>query len=146
MKQHEPRNKSVLEFETASIMQEMDSLNGQMHTTGVLGARLSGGLLHTPRLLRSPLIFHGQAFQIVPAPRGSLSNLATVPLQGLTPGQGQVVLAVQAVGLNFRDVLNVLGMYPGNPGQPGSDVAGIVTAIGPGAYHLHKYAAFVIHC
>jgi len=29
------------------------------------------------------------------------------------------VVAVRAVGLNFRDVLNVLGMYPGDPGDPG---------------------------
>ena len=32
-----------------------------------------------------------------------------------------------AVGLNFRDVLNVLGMYPGDPGNPGSDCAGILS-------------------
>ena len=32
---------------------------------------------------------------------------------------GQVQVAVSAVGLNFRDVLNVLGMYPGDPGMPG---------------------------
>lgn len=31
-----------------------------------------------------------------------------------------------------RDVLNVLGMYPGDPGEPGGDVAGVVTAVGPG--------------
>ena len=28
-------------------------------------------------------------------------------------------VAVSAVGLNFRDVLNVLDMYPGDPGLPG---------------------------
>ncbi len=28
-------------------------------------------------------------------------------------------VAVSAVGLNFRDVLNVLGIYPGDPGLPG---------------------------
>jgi NADPH:quinone reductase-like Zn-dependent oxidoreductase len=33
---------------------------------------------------------------------------------------------VEAIGLNFRDVLNVLNMYPGNPGPPGSDYAGVV--------------------
>ena len=32
---------------------------------------------------------------------------------------GEVLVAVAAVGLNFRDVLNVLGMYPGDPGHPG---------------------------
>ena len=41
-------------------------------------------------------------------------------------------VSVRAVGLNFRDVLNVLGMYPGDPGPPGGDCAGIVTAVGEG--------------
>ena len=39
---------------------------------------------------------------------------------------------MRAVGLNFRDVLNVLGMYPGDPGPPGGDCAGVVTAVGEG--------------
>ena len=39
---------------------------------------------------------------------------------------------MRAIGLNFRDVLNVLGMYPGDPGQPGGDCSGIVAAVGPG--------------
>lgn len=39
---------------------------------------------------------------------------------------------MRAVGLNFRDVLNILGMYPGNPGDPGGDCAGVVSAVGPG--------------
>ncbi len=43
-------------------------------------------------------------------------------------------VAVRAVGLNFRDVLNVLGMYPGDPGPPGADCAGVVAAVGPGVH------------
>jgi NADPH:quinone reductase-like Zn-dependent oxidoreductase len=42
----------------------------------------------------------------------------------------QVRVRVAAVGVNFRDVLNVLGMYPGEAGPPGSDCAGIVMAAG----------------
>ena len=42
----------------------------------------------------------------------------------------QVLLRVHAVGVNFRDVLNVLGMYPGDPGAPGADCAGLVAAKG----------------
>lgn len=38
------------------------------------------------------------------------------------------------MGLNFRDLLNVLGMYPGDPGLPGGDCAGIITALGAGEY------------
>ncbi len=31
-----------------------------------------------------------------------------------------------------RDVLNVLGMYPGDPGQPGGDCAGVVARVADG--------------
>ena len=42
------------------------------------------------------------------------------------------------MGLNFRDVLNVLGEYPGDPGPPGGDCAGLVlqAGAGTGAAHL----------
>ena len=48
-------------------------------------------------------------------------------------------VSVRAVGLNFRDVLNILGMYPGEPGDPGADCAGIIAAVGPGDYHHAGY-------
>ena len=35
-----------------------------------------------------------------------------------------------------RDLLNVLGMYPGNPGPPGADSSGVVVAVGPGVNQL----------
>ena len=44
--------------------------------------------------------------------------------------QYAATLQVKAVGLNFRDVLNVLGMYPGDPGPPGSDCAGVMLPTG----------------
>ena len=106
---------------------------------GVLGTCLSGGYLASSRLLRSSLCCPGGPFQIGALPRGSLSNVVAWPLRGLLPGPGQVLLKVLAVGVNFRDVLNVLGMYPGNPGEPGGDVAGIVAAAGPGDLQ-HRWA------
>ncbi|MFN0062151.1 MAG: zinc-dependent alcohol dehydrogenase family protein [Myxococcaceae bacterium] len=50
-------------------------------------------------------------------------------------GPGQVVVAVKATSLNFRDLLTVQGHY--NPNQPLpliplSDGAGVVSAVGPG--------------
>ena len=53
---------------------------------------------------------------------------------------GQVALSVAAVGLNFRDVLNVLGLYPGDPGAPGGDCAGTVTAVGHSVHHSYRCA------
>ena len=48
------------------------------------------------------------------------------------PDEGYVQVRVEAAGLNFRDVLNVLGLYPGDPGPIGGDFAGVVTELGAG--------------
>lgn len=84
------------------------------------------------RLVKSSLRFAKAPFQLSASPRGALTNLAAKPLAMLKARPGQILLKVLAVGLNFRDVLNTLGMYPGDPGEPGGDVAGIVEAVGPG--------------
>ena len=47
-------------------------------------------------------------------------NLAVTPRERRAPEPGEVEIAVQAAALNFRDVLNALGMYPGDPGALGS--------------------------
>ena len=44
---------------------------------------------------------------------------------------GHALVAVGAVGLNFRDVLNVLGMYPGDAGAPGAQILLQATQIFP---------------
>ncbi len=43
---------------------------------------------------------------------------------------------MEATGLNFKDVLNALGMYPGNPGPLGGECAGRVVAVGAGVTHV----------
>lgn len=51
------------------------------------------------------------------------------------PGPGEVLIAVRACGINFFDGLMVEGKYqtrPDLPFTPGSEVAGVVTAVGPG--------------
>ena len=69
--------------------------------------------------------------------RGAISNLFLEPQPPLALShEGEVLLRVRAVGLNFRDVLNVLGEYPGDPGPPGGDCAGVVVAVGAGTAHL----------
>ena len=45
-------------------------------------------------------------------------------------------MTTQDCFLVCRDVLNVLGMYPGDPGPPGSDCAGVVLRTGKGVTHL----------
>jgi acyl transferase domain-containing protein/acyl carrier protein len=64
--------------------------------------------------------------------RGTLENLAIGPTERRAPGPGQVEIRVRASGLNFRDVLSALGMYPGEIKHLGSDCAGEVVALGEG--------------
>ncbi|MER7012791.1 SDR family NAD(P)-dependent oxidoreductase [Saccharopolyspora sp. NPDC000359] len=62
--------------------------------------------------------------------KGTLENLALVPnpaaAEPLEPGQIRV--AVRAAGLNFRDVLIGLGMYPDDD-LIGSEIAGVVVEV-----------------
>jgi acyl transferase domain-containing protein/acyl carrier protein len=64
--------------------------------------------------------------------RGTIDDLHLEAFEPKPPGPGQVQIQVTDAGLNFRDVLNVLGLYPGDPGALGMECAGIVCAIGPG--------------
>ncbi|UJW83049.1 NADPH:quinone oxidoreductase family protein [Hydrogenophaga sp. SL48] len=56
-----------------------------------------------------------------------------------TPGPGQVLLQIQAASLNFPDLLIVQNKYqmkPPLPFVPGSEYAGVVSAVGDGVKHL----------
>jgi acyl transferase domain-containing protein/aryl carrier-like protein len=64
--------------------------------------------------------------------RGQLDNLRLEPVERRLPGPGEVEIRVSSTGLNFRDVLNVLGMYPGDAGPLGSECAGTIVTLGPG--------------
>ncbi|PNH09060.1 hypothetical protein TSOC_004371, partial [Tetrabaena socialis] len=99
----------------------------------VYGRRLTDGAVQVPRLLPTRAQQAPGPHQLLPLPKGSLGSLQPVPLDLSRPlPPGHCAVSIKAVGLNFRDVLNVLGMYPGDPGAPGSDYAGVVVA-GPGA-------------
>ncbi|MBI5563326.1 MAG: type I polyketide synthase [Chloroflexi bacterium] len=77
------------------------------------------------------------AVQLAIPSRGLLDNLTLQPVSRRTPGHGEVEIRVRATGLNFRDVLNALGMYPGDAGAPGSECAGEIVSVGDGVDHLH---------
>ena len=49
----------------------------------------------------------------------------------------EVTIDVQSAGLNFRDVLNVLGLDPTGMVRPiGGEAAGIVSSVGPACSHV----------
>ncbi len=69
--------------------------------------------------------------------RGRIDDLSAVsrPAVELPLGAGQVRVGVQAAGLNFRDVLIALGVYPGEA-TVGGEGAGVVLEVGPGVEGL----------
>ncbi|MEU8480894.1 SDR family NAD(P)-dependent oxidoreductase [Streptomyces hygroscopicus] len=105
---------------------------------------LRRGAVHAPRLART-----AATGPMVPPPgepawrldiqdKGTLENLTLLPApEAAAPLEaGQVRVAVRAAGVNFRDVLNALGMYPGDAGLMGSEGAGVVLETGPGVTDL----------
>jgi hypothetical protein len=102
-----------------------------------------GGKRYVARLVRAkgrgaamPSPEDGQALQLQIATRGVLDNLKLVAVNRRVPGKGEVEIQVDAAGVNFRDVLNALGMYPGDPGLLGGECAGRIVAVGAGVESL----------
>lgn len=115
------------------------SLLAAAAATGEPRVAVRDGRLYAPRLAEARTAHDG-----VRPPRrrtdwrldvrepGRVDGLAAVP----DPGQhrplasGEIRVAVRAAGLNFRDVLITVGMYP-EPGGIGNEGAGVVLEVGP---------------
>ena len=71
--------------------------------------------------------------------RGRLDTLRFTPFELPPCGPGQVLIEVKAAGMNFRDVLKSLALYPGDAPDArifGDEVGGIVKAVGSDVTHL----------
>ncbi|PRP97903.1 Erythronolide synthase, modules 3 and 4 [Enhygromyxa salina] len=105
---------------------------------------LREGMMLAPRLARPPALDQltpptGSAtWHLAVSTKGTLDNLMLDEWpQAMGPlGPDEVRVAVRAAGLNFRDVLNALGMYPGEAGELGIEGAGLVTELGSRVRHL----------
>lgn len=65
---------------------------------------------------------------------GDLASMEFTAFDRVPPGPGEIEVAVTASSINFADVLVAFGQYPPVEGllpQPGTDFAGVVTAVGP---------------
>ncbi|WP_304116540.1 type I polyketide synthase [Mycolicibacterium bacteremicum] len=68
---------------------------------------------------------------------GVLDELALDPYPVPAPGPDEVQVRVDAASINFRDVMNALGVYPGDPEPLGQECAGTITAVGSAVHDLH---------
>jgi NADPH:quinone reductase len=70
---------------------------------------------------------------------GPVSGLEVRDVPAATPGERDVVVRVEAAGLNYPDALLVQGKYqfrPPLPFVPGMELAGVVSAVGAGVRDL----------
>lgn len=85
-------------------------------------------------------------FRLALSEYGLFEHLGLVPAERRSPAPHEVEIQVRAVGLNFRDVLNALGMLKDYTAQMGiataadlpfgGECAGVVTAVGAAVTHV----------
>ena len=106
------------------------------------------GVRYVPRLnAYQPDSKTQQSYQLKIANLGTLDHFDFIPLTRKKPGFGEVEIQVRAVGLNFRDVLNGLGMLNQYLEQMGisnaskiplgGECSGIIVAVGAGVKDLN---------
>ena len=76
------------------------------------------------------------SYELIASKPGALDEFTIQSAKRVIPGPDEVEVQVIANGLNFRDVLNVLGMYPGEV-PLGNECIGVVTAVGKDVSGLH---------
>lgn len=97
------------------------------------------GTRFTPRLVRRSVPIRpagndidDQQLQLEVQQPGLLASLQLRSVARRAPGPGEVEIRVRAMGLNFRDVLTALGMYPGSDLALGGECAGTIERVGAG--------------
>ncbi|MFD9734909.1 type I polyketide synthase [Umezawaea sp. NPDC059074] len=114
-----------------------DGLLGVEVASGESELAIRGGKAYAPRLVRAfagtvPRYTEEGPWRLDFTAQGTVDNLVTVPWpeaeRDLEPNQ--IRIGVRAAGVNFRDVMNTLGMYPGDAGLMGLEAAGVVLAVG----------------
>ncbi|MFI0767638.1 SDR family NAD(P)-dependent oxidoreductase [Streptomyces sp. NPDC021218] len=123
--------------------EESSALVHQAVSTGEPQVAVRGAEMLVPRLasgaargvLTPPA--DAEAWRLEASGTGTLEGLALATATDATEelGEHEVRVAVRATGLNFRDVLISLGMYPGEA-MMGGEGAGVVVAAGPGVTSL----------
>ncbi|WP_329101452.1 SDR family NAD(P)-dependent oxidoreductase [Micromonospora sp. NBC_01699] len=101
--------------------------------TDVLVSRLVPATAEEPTVDPEPA--GDRPFRLAVDRVGTLDQLHLRAVAPLAPGPGQVLVEIRASGLNFRDVLKTLGLYPGLDDTAevtlGDECAGVIAAVGP---------------
>jgi len=122
------------------LLEEFTSDDGEMQIA------YRGGSRQVPRVTRLGerhvaeavwfALPENESFRLVLEESGKLDGLRIRPTPRPVPGPDEVVIRVRARGVNFRDVLTILGAYPGDGLVLGLEAAGEVIDKGSEVRHL----------
>jgi len=123
---------SELASELAAASSEAQILLGPTGRCVGRLVRANGLSSHEPSMTRA----NGDDFRMEISTPGVLDGTILRAFERRAPGPGEVGVQVVAAGLNFLDVLTLLGRRPGEPSTRGmvvgEEFAGRVVAVGPG--------------
>jgi NADPH:quinone reductase-like Zn-dependent oxidoreductase len=90
-----------------------------------------------PTVAHRRRVLHGspENFRAVVVKTGILDSIVFRSIPRRVPGPGEIEIQTKAIGVNFRDLMIALGMYPtlaGDVPVMGSDCSGVVASVGPG--------------
>jgi 3-oxoacyl-(acyl-carrier-protein) synthase/NADPH:quinone reductase-like Zn-dependent oxidoreductase/acyl carrier protein len=89
-----------------------------------------GERICVPRLVEQNVTASEKNTDLIPAESGLIEDLNYVAVEREAPQKGEVEIAVEVSGVNFRDVMNSLGMLPNALPGLGGECAGIVRTAG----------------
>lgn len=116
---------SSSESEHAQLAAELTSKVGASRVALRAGRRL------TPHLARFAAPATASALVCLEVARpGTIDGLSVRPMETRPPASNEMRVHVHSTGLNFRDVLLTLGMYPGGGIPLGAECAGTVVDVG----------------
>lgn len=113
-----------------SIAQEMQQAANEKQIAYRRGSRLVARLARTA-VEAAGMPIPEAPYRLIIEKKGTFEDLKFVPFEPRSLGSTQVAVKVLSAGLNFRDVMGVLDVYPGEAGPLGGECIGEVIECGP---------------
>ena len=119
----------ALAFDLNERVREMLQAGGEKLVAYRRGSRLVARLARTT-VEAAGMPIPEAPYRLIIEKKGTFEDLKFVPFEPRTLGSTQVAVKVLSAGLNFRDVMGVLDVYPGEAGPLGGECIGEVTELG----------------
>ncbi len=123
----------------AALLEELSLPGTEREVAFRKGTRYVARLVPRARKLSSATLLEVpecDSFRLDISRPGNLDNLLLKAASRSELHAGEVEIRVNAAGLNFRDVMNAAGVYPGGPIPFGAECSGTISAVGSGVTEM----------